>query len=282
MRLVKFILNGLFAVLLLLVLALPIVLLFRISQAEIEKYTVPSAPVLQQTAVGGIVQAYETDMEESFLLEGVFVSAGDGFVELDYEQVRNVRWLVKIGDEIQQGQEVGITPADKILSTHNGILTEIHTDSSENCYLRVQLFSPVVLSCRIDAWTLSVLQKSHNLVTSENEPVSLVYASQLIDDDGMVDVLVSIESEKYSYGQSASFRITTGRSFKSLIVLPKNCLYQKFTNGPWYVRQVTENGIFIAERQVKIEMQDGSIVAVSGISEGEYFDSGYKAIVGGS
>ena len=52
-------------------------------------------------------------------------------------------------------------------------------------------------------------------------------------------------------------------------------------NEPWVVRQVTAEGIFLTEREIQIGYSNGDYVCVTGVEEGECFDMGYKAIVGG-
>ena len=65
-------------------------------------------------------------------------------------------------------------------------------------------------------------------------------------------------------------------------MLPEDCLYQKIAgeDEPWYVQQVSADGFFIGEMQVEKGYGDGNYCCVSGVGENQYFDSGYKAIVG--
>ena len=77
--------------------------------------------------------------------------------------------------------------------------------------------------------------------------------------------------------------IQTGRSYQGVVVLPLDCVYQKVQGNayPWYVRQVTEDGIFVQEVEVEIGYISGNQVCVNGIAEGTYYDTGYKAVAGG-
>ena len=77
--------------------------------------------------------------------------------------------------------------------------------------------------------------------------------------------------------------IYTGRVYNGTLVLPEDCVYQKEDqeDAPWYVRQVTEDGFLIGEQEVQVGYSDGEYVCVTGVEEGAWFDSGYKAIAGG-
>ena len=102
--------------------------------------------------------------------------------------------------------------------------------------------------------------------------------------DGTTTVHLSIDSEQYTCGQEVrELRFYTGRVYSKTLVLPEKCVYQKEVGEgqPWYARMVDENGVLIAELPVQIGYTNGEVVCVSGIEEGAWFDSGYKAVIGG-
>lgn len=282
MNIGKTLVNGLVAVLVLVLLLLPLGLIVRISQAEMEEFATPTVPLMEQTAVGGIVQSYTGDVSECFYISGTFVSAQDAFQDLDYANVGSIRWLVKVGDEIQVGQVLGTGASGDVISTQTGILKEMHLDNPENCYLRVELFTPVVFACKVDDQTLSMLKFVKTLtVGSDKATLTLVFASQTKNPDGTTNVKIAINSDQYFYGQQTSLTISTGRQFKNAILLDERCVYQKGGVGDYYVRQVTEDGIFIKEIKVTVGVGYGSSIVVSGIEAGQYFDTGYKFIAEG-
>ena len=47
------------------------------------------------------------------------------------------------------------------------------------------------------------------------------------------------------------------------------------------MRQVSAQGLYMTELEVEIGYSNGDTVCVSGIAEGTFYDSGYKAVVGG-
>lgn len=284
MTIVKKCAAVLFWLLILALLLAPLVLIFQISRSELAEYQTPERPVLQQAAVGGIAKATRTSVEEYVTVSGTFTSETYVYVEMEFENPGRIRWEVSTGSEIQEGQVLGYLDDEPIVSTVTGILTNIHLNAGDS-YLKFRLFAPVVLSCRVDERTLSALEKrAESLITLKGEKVTLLFASQQKNPDGTINVRLSIDTDRYTYGEVLEgLMIQTGRSYQGVVVLPLDCVYQKVQGDeyPWYVRQVTEDGIFVQEVEVEIGYISGNQVCVNGISEGTYYDTGYKAVAGG-
>ena len=283
MKFTKRLLTGLFWLLIVALLVAPLGLIYQISQREMEVYATPTAPVLRESAYGKIAQAQRQDVPEYVLVSGLFSSSTYAYMELDPKTAGSIRWTVSVGDEIQAGQTIGTGKGKDVVSAVTGILVEMSAYGSDP-YLRFRLLTPVELSCRVDDRTLSLLRHSEELTTADGEPVTLSYASLQKNPDGSTNIRLSIGTEKYTYGQQISeLQLLTGRVFRGVTVLPETCVYQKEAgaDGPWYVRQVTEDGFFMVEMQVEVGYTNGDIVTVSGIPDGIYCDTGYKAILGG-
>lgn len=282
MKTLKTILAGIFWLLIAALLAAPLGLIWQISRDEMAQYAAPTVPVLQETAVGDVVQATRQDVAEYVILSGTFTSTDYAYMELNSRQAASIRWIVDLGDEIQEGQVLGTCQNREIISTVSGILVEVNT-YSEAPYLRVQQFSPVVLEARADDRTLSALMLAQELKTEKGEPVTLEFHSMQKNPDGTTDILLAIDSEQFTYGQELrELRIFTGRVYRKTLVLPAMCVYQKQAgeNEPWYARMVTEEGIFLMEAEVQVGYTNGDVVCISGVEEGSWFDSGYRAIIG--
>lgn len=284
MTIVKKCAAVLFWLLILALLLAPLGLIFQISKSELAEYQTPERPVLQQGALGGIAKASRTSMDEYVTVSGSFTSVTYGYMEVEFEKPGQIRWEVNSGDEVKEGQILGYADGEAIISTMTGILSGMNLNGG-NSYLKFRLFTPVVLSCRVDERTLSALEKrADSLTTLKGETVTLLFASQQKNPDGTINVRLSIDTDRYTYGEAIQdLQIQTGRSFQGVVVLPLDCVYQKIQGAdyPWYVRQVTEDGIFIREVEVEIGYIFGNQVCVNGISEGSYFDTGYKAVTGG-
>lgn len=281
MKYVKKVLAVIFWLLIIALLIAPLGLIAQISKEEMQEFATPDPPVLQEVAIGGIYQSSAGSVSESFKVSGTFVSGADGYMELDYETVKDARWNVSTGSEIQEGMVIGTVNGEEILATMDGIIQQMHI-SAGDCFIKLELFTPVVLQARVDKATLSILRNSRKLtVGQENAKVSLAFASRKQNSDGTFDVLISIDSDEYTYGQVvSSLHIRTGRSFDNVVCLTDRCVYQK-GGSQWYVRQVTKDGIFLKEVEVEVVYYDGTNYYLTGINAGEYFDSGYQIIAGG-
>lgn len=277
----KKLLTGLFWLLIIALLIAPLALIVQISREEMQEFATPSAPVLQEVAIGGIYQSASDRVIESIQVSGTFVSGADGYMELDYETVKDARWYVSTGSEIQEGMVIGSANGRDILATMDGIIRQMNI-SSGDCFIKLELFTPVLLEARVDTGTLSILRNAQNLtVGREKAKVTLAFASRQQNSDGTTDVLLAIDSDEYIYGQTVgALYIYTGRVFDNVVRITERCVYQK-GDGQWYVRQVTQNGIFIREAEVEVLYFDGVNYFVTGIEAEQYFDSGYQIITGG-
>lgn len=283
MKLLKVLINWLFWLLILALMTAPLGLIWMISRQEMAQYTAPEAPVLQEVSIGSPATATRQDVAECITVNGQFTSFSWAFQELDQRRPDQIRWLVNVGDEIQEGQVIGTYNGEDVTAEHTGILLDRNSYSGD-AYLRYQLFTPVVLSCRVDDRVLAVLKLSEGLTTEDGETVSLVFSSSQKNADRTTDVRLQIESDRYRFGEELdNLRILTGRVYQNVMVLPSSCVYQKDQgeDQPWYVRQVTENGLFLSELEVKPGYSDGDLICISGISEGGWYDTGYKAVAEG-
>lgn len=279
----KKVMVGLFWLFIIGIMVAPLGLIYQISRDEMKKYEVPDPPKLNQTAFGTIKEASTMDVEEYVMLQGVFTSSTYADMELSYPNMEEIRWSVGNGQEVQEGQSLGTYQGKEILSTISGTISNMSLFGTHP-YIRFQLYTPVEFRCSVDKKILKILQSSTDLKTEEGEAVKLLFASRKCNANGTTDVTLSIDTERFIFGQEISdLKILTGRIYRNTLVLPAECLYQKFPgeDSPWYAREVRENGVLIAEREVKIGYSNAEIVCVSGIEEGTYYDAGYKAVMGG-
>ena len=256
----------------------PIGLICEISNREKQQYAVPTPPKFVETAFGAIVASERRDMEESVSASGVFQSFTYEYMELKQKDPSQIRWLVCEGDEIQTGQILGTYRGAEVLATCTGLITQMQTYSSTNAFIKVQQANPVVLVCDVSPSVLISLKLAKELKTADGEAAELVYAATIRNSDGSTRVHLQIDSEAYFLNQSVEeMYFYTGNSYTQALVLPKDCLYQKVAGEDelWYVRQVTEDGVFLAEVEVKIGYLNQEYVCVTGITEGQYFDAGY-------
>lgn len=283
MRILKGFLKVVFWCLILVLLITPVGLIFEISNREMEAYEPPEAPILQETAYGSVSQAYRTDVYEYVTISGNFVSNTYAYMELDQKEPSAIRWDVNVGEEIQEGQTIGTYKGQPVVSTLSGILVEKNSYSSD-AYLKVKLLESLELECCVTNRILNILKRDGvELKTEDGEGVTLLWASQLKNSDETTNVRLSIDSDAYYYGQAVSdLKLMTGSAYLKALVLDEDCVYQKESgeDAQWYARKVTAEGKFMAEVEVSVGYRGDGVVCVSGVNEGDYFDAGYKAIVG--
>ncbi|MCD8381728.1 MAG: hypothetical protein LUC30_02245 [Clostridiales bacterium] len=266
-------------------LCLPVGLIFQISEAEMAQYEASEVPTLQQTAYGSPVQVERMDIRESITLSGTFVSDTWADMELSISKTELLRWSVAAGDQIAEGDVLGTYNGKDITSTLTGIIQDInvYSGSTNNQYIRVKLLEPVMLECDVTQEQLETIQKYDDLTLADGTALSLEYVSLTRNEDDTTTVRLSLDDGAgYQYGQVLKeFPLYTGVTYPQTLVLSEQCVYQK-TEGddqPWYARRVTENGIFIEEIQVQVSGSYDGMVRISGVEEGDWFDSGYKAVL---
>lgn len=282
MKYIKSISKGLFWVLIIAMLVAPLGLIYEISSREMAKYEVPQAPVFHETAYGAAVQAQRMDLREYITVSGVFRSDTYAYMELTQNDPSRIRWSVSVGDEIAKGQVVGVYEGRDVTSTVEGVVTDISLYG--DTYLKVCTFTPVTLEISVDQSTAKALNRAKSLATEEGTAVSVVYTARIPDEADMIAMRLSFDSEDYTLGERLTDeKLYTGTSYLSALVLPEKCIYQKVAgeDEPWYVRQVTADGFFISENEVGRGYSNGEYCCVSGIDENAYFDTGYKALIGG-
>ena len=276
--------RPLFWLLVFVLLTAPLWLIAELSRREQAQYTVPAPPVFVETAYGTIARAERGDVRESVCVSGVFQSFTYTYMELTQRDPSRIRWTIAVGDEIHAGQCIGSCQGEEILADCSGLVREIQAYSRENAYLRVQQAAPVVLVCDVSPGTLLALRYAKELTTPEGIAARLVYTAAIRGSDGSTRIHLQLDSEAYFLNQTVEELILyTGNAYPQALVLPKACLYQKTAgeNDPWYVRRVTEDGVFLAELPVGRGYTDGELVCVTGVEEGQFFDEGYGQVLRG-
>lgn len=270
---------------LLCLIALPFILIYQISRTEMSHYEAPDAPVLHEIALGKIEQAHRMDVSEYITIKGVFESNARQDLELDVRDPSQIRWNVASGDEVVKDQVLGTYGEEEIVSPLDGTLMEIHAYSpQEDSYLRFQLYNPVMLKCYLTDKQLALITGASELHTGQDESVTIEFVSRKKKADGTTEVHLVIDTDRFTYGEEISgLDIYTGTVYPNVLVLPLECLYQlnPGEGNPWYVRQVTQDGLFVRECEVKLGYHTNDFACVIGISDDQFFDAGYKSALEG-
>ena len=283
MKVLKGIGKGLFWLVVLALLAAPVCLIYRISDEEMNQYEPKPVPAFRETAYGEIVRAKRMDVSETVMVSGVCTSDTYVYTDLRQRDLQNARWYVHEGDEVQVGQPIALLNGEDILSEQTGIIREINA-YAKSPYVKVQLLEPVEIECSVDAKTLKTLERSReSLCTEEGEAVTLTYVALTKNSDGSTRIRLRVDSDAYAFGAEVKeLSLFTGNRFLSALVLNAKCLYEKeIGSGEWYARRVAEDGAFLEEVKVEVGYRSDPYVCVSGVNEGDCFDTGYRAVVGG-
>ena len=268
---------------LLLLLVAPVGLVYTLSTQEMEQYQQAEEVILQESAYGAPVKAIRMDVHAYVIVDGRYISDSYAFQELNMKEPGKVRWLVSTGQYVQKGQVLGLYGQEQVLSEHDGILREISAYSSDS-YLRFTTMEKLKLECSVSPEVLQALTKG-SLTTEQGEMVTITGTSPIVDGNGNVTVWLDCPSPHRQYGaQLQQFKIMTGQVFKNALVLDEACVYQKDpgADSPWYARQVSASGYFLSEDEITVGYINEKVACVTGIEEGDYFDSGYKAVIGGT
>lgn len=283
MKIVSSILKCLFWILIITLLAAPIGLIYQISNREKMEYVVPTPPIFVETAYGSIAVSERMDMKDSVSVTGVFQSFSYEYIDLKQKDPSQIRWNISVGDEIQIGQSLGTYRGEPIVAKCSGLVTEIQVYTNSP-YIKIQMAVPVVLVCDVSQSTLMSLKYAKELSTLDGENAKLSYIANIRNSDGSTRIHLQIESDNYFLNQAVEdMYLYTGNEYLQTLVLPKECLYQKVPGEeePWFVRQVTSDGVFIAEVEVGRGYSDNEFVSVTGITVGQFFDAGYGQIAKG-
>ena len=284
MRFLKAILKLLFWSFILVLLLAPLALIYGISQAEMRQYDTAEAPVLQETAYGAVMPAFRTDMKDTVTVSGQFISNTCEEFSIDWGRPDLVHWFISEGSEITEGEVIGTIWNEELTSPLTGIVDKMSTYTTGNAYIRVRLLEPLVLSCRVNDAVLNSLQTAAELTLTDGTPVELLRVGFQRNEDNTSTVELRIDREGYSYGQRIeALALYTGYGYSQALVVDEKCVYRKPGDEEhYYMRQVTEEGFFLREVEVKTGFSSGGLICVSGVDEGQFFDSGYKQIVEGA
>lgn len=282
MKVVKKLIQGLFWILILALLIAPLGILYQISAREMKAYEPPIPPALKQTAYGELMQAHRWDVSDYLTVSGTWISEEEINQDLNCWNPWVIRWRVEPGAEIHAGQVLGSYLGKDVVAKHDGILLEINASSGENAYLRIRGLEATVLECRLDQNDMIKLIGAIDLRTQQGNAAEVTDTARVPDENDTYAVRLRIAGAEHVHGETEkNLILMTGQIYRDALVLDESCVYQKQPGAdqPWYALQVQADGTLLGETEVTVGFRVGNLVCVSGVPEGAWFDSGYKAIV---
>ena len=274
----KIILALLLAVLLL----APVGVIFYISQQEQLQYVPPEVMELKAQSYGEPCSIFRTDMDETITLTGKVISTAVLYQELDYRDPYALRLLISPGQAIAAGDVIGSYKEEPVLATKTGVVASVNlgTDS----YIQLEDLDALALECYVNDKTLAVLQReSLDLRDETGAALQVVKIDPIRQGNRGTRVLVSIEEGQFVYGETVeNLPLTTGKVFSQALVVESQCIYRLNGSEQCYIRIVNGQREFLEERKITAGYTNGDYTCITGAMEGEYCDSGYKAVVEGS
>lgn len=254
---------------------IPIITICCISDKEIQEYVEDQDFTFQEMAYGSIMKAEHMDIKEYYSFkakvisnEEVVVKISNGTVDLNVQE----------GDEVYKGDVLARSKGTAVKSSCNGIVNRI--EYGEVTILYIENFEDLALECKVTEDKLDIFEEKFLL--DENEKKLKIIRKSNMMEDGFFNIVLELPSKGYYYGQEfEKIRLYTGNIYRKSLVLDKRCVYKKESDGKWYVRKVTKEGVFLEEVEVQIGYESNDKVCITGIDEGTYCDSGYKTMISG-
>lgn len=251
--------------------ALPLSLIAIITYLEMEEYKPQVAHTIGQGAYGELKGVIRGDIEEALSLKGTITSREHAFIDVSNKGFGLVKTLVNVGDEVKKG-EVLLYINDKALaSSVDGIVEEINVGGDKGYVKLLNLSSLTFVSYSKEMEKLEV-GKEYSL--EEGGTATLTYLSNAWEEQGRKGYF-TLSGDGFIYGESKELRIKTGVGHSGVLMVDKDCVYQKEKEGPYYLRRMESSGKPLGEIEVKVGMDNGEYITITGAEEGWYCDSGY-------
>lgn len=259
----------------------PVGILWKISQAEQQQYLPASDVVLEDLAYGEIKQITRMDIPETITVSGNVVSTATEFMELGkIKDTSYLRMVIENGQIVQEGDVIAYNNGEPILADKSGIVKSYQLGADS--YVWLQSLADLALRIEVsEDSVLSTLQQEGIALTDADGVVYRVLEIEpTMTQAGNAVVLLRCEGKPLVYGQRyENLTLQTGRVFQQALVVEKDCVYTPAGSDKTYIREVDAYGKYLQEVEVKTGYRNADFICVSGVREGTFCDSGYKAVV---
>ncbi len=277
MKIKKILLKTIIPVLFIVAFILPIMMMYNLSKQEKKQFKQYDVYDFKETAYGTPCEVERKDIKKYFNFDGVITSNTYEYIE--FKQYKNslIKTVIGVGDEVKVGDVVAYAGKLKITSDYNGIVEEVLSDKEG--YIKLRSLDKLKLTCMTSPTIIRKIKDCNSLTLDNGDKVKIDFISNMATDN-KVKIVFEIENMDYLYGQEIkNLKIYTGDEYKNVLVVDKNCVYQKKKGGPNYIRVLDENLFFLNEVEVDIGFETEEYVSVVNVREGTFCDSGYKALL---
>lgn len=251
---------------------IPIVFICLLSAFEVDKYSQDIDFEFKEMAYGEVSPVIRIDMKEYYSYDGTFINDKEKTVEVPY----NATIHVTEDEEVFADTVIATVNGNEVTAEINGIVSLINY--GESITIKIKDISSLLLECQVPKDQINQF-KTDVLYDESDNKIQVVKKSNIMD-NGYIKVYLKLQGTEYYYGETVQrFPIYSGNIFHNTLVVPSNCVYKKLDDSKYYVRQVSEAGEYLNEVEVTVGYSDGQYVCVTGVEEGTYCDSGYKAVI---
>ena len=275
MRIGRFILKTFIIAIFIAFIVFPIAMMKKLSDSEKEEYRQNNVFEFKETAYGEGRCVTRATIEEYVIVDGIVISDSYEYIDVSNYNDGQVRYSYNIGDEIYNGDAIAVADNNYIKSPCNGIIEDI----VKGDYVKVRNIDKIKLVCKGDRKSIDKIKNGRNLHLENGEKLVIDRVSNVAVDN-MMEVVINVESTDFMYGQTfTKLKVFTGTVYEDSLVIDKECVYQKYENGPYFVRVLNDRLFFEYELQVEVGFETDEYISIVNVEEGTICDAGYKELI---
>lgn len=254
--------------------SIPIICIYLITNRELSEYEITDNYDFKEKAYGSLVSPTRQNIKENFIVNGEVISSTYRIVKLPECDISNVNLNVQEGDEVSTGEKIGTDGNVTLYSSATGIVESINL---EQLTIKVKTFDKLILRIKVDKNIIT--QLNDKLVDEDgNEYEVIEKSNQYVD--GTMSVDLRIKTDKYKYGEKVNgLCLYTGKEYEDVLVIKKDCVYNKPGSKDYFVRLCDDNGNYLSEKKVTVSFEYDEYMCVTGLTEQDQCDSGYKYVI---
>lgn len=256
-------------------LVFPVIMMKELSESEKEEFRQNNVFEFKEAAYGEGRTVTRTNIGEYVVVNGVATSNTYEYIDVSKYMEGKIKYIASIGEEIHKEEVIATVNNIQIKSPCNGILEDI----VQGEYIKLRNIDKLKLLCTGDGKSVDKIKDGKNLHLENGEKLAVDRVSNVATDN-MIEVELYVDSENFMYGQTfTELKIFTGTVYEDALVVDKDCVYQKYENGPFFIRVLNEKLLFEGEVQVQVGFETDEYISVVNVEEGTICDAGYKELI---
>lgn len=253
----------------------PVLMMKEMSESEQTEYRQNNAYEFKEAAYGEGRVVTRNNIEEYVVVDGKVTSDIYEYIDISEGVNDRIKYMFTIGDEVYEEEIIATVDSIEIKSTCNGIIEDI----VQGEYIKICNIDEIKLVCTADRKTADKIENKENLYLENGEKLGVNRVSNIMVNN-VIEIEMSVESGNLIYGQTfTGLKLFTGTIYEDVLVVDKECVYQKYEDGPYYLRVLNESMLFEGEIQVQVGFETDEYISVVNVEEGTICDSGYKSLI---